>query len=177
MLYSLPTPHTRKAIGKILRTHGNNGQLLATIDDAELDNCTINSFIFILLQNKLVPFRIADMYIKSRTAYIIFEDIDSADAAMFLIGKTIYTHNTNTQENTSSLLESLIGYTLYNNNIKIGTITDAYEYSLNTILNVKRIDNEQEILIPYNKELVDTINSESATIHMNLPEGILDLNE
>ncbi len=58
---------------------------------------------------------------------------------------------------------------------EIGTAADILEYPGNEILVVER--DEQEILIPFNREICREINLNKRKIRVDPPEGLLDLNE
>jgi len=58
---------------------------------------------------------------------------------------------------------------------EIGTAADILEYPGNEILVVER--DEQEILIPFNREICREIDLNERKIRVDPPEGLLDLNE
>lgn len=175
MPHVFPTIHDCVPIGKIARTHGNEGFVLVNLHADYVSLCKELEYIFLEIQHKLVPFFIQSCKSKGGTTYIQFDDITTIQLAESLCGYTMYIHtNEITKEEDEGETHELIGYKLYNSSTYIGTITDVFEYSMNVVLSVET-DEEQEVLVPLANDLITEIQEDTKRIYMQLPDGVFDL--
>lgn len=175
MPHSFPTISDCVPIGKIARPHGNEGFVLINLHHNYTSICKEIEYVFLDIQNKLVPFFIQKCSIKGGATYIQFDDVTTIQLAEKICGFTLYIPSQLvSEEDEESEMHELIGCKLYNNKDFIGTICDVLEYSMNVVLSVET-SNEQEILIPFSSELIIELDSEKQLLIMNLPEGIFDL--
>ena len=126
----------------------------------------------------LVPFFIEEYRFKTDSAALVkFTDIDSAEQAQQLIGSTVYFENKYIEEGDEDevSLNYFIGFTVKDGDTEVGTITDIDDQTENWLFVVERGDDE--LLIPAHEEFITDIDHPNRVITMDLPIGLIDLND
>jgi 16S rRNA processing protein RimM len=167
-----------KKAGKVLKSHGKQGEILISTDFNLPDNITKLESIFIAIDEQLVPFFIENILPKSsKTAAVKLEDIDNAELANELISNEWfipeeYLYLFIEKEDTDP--EILIGFTLIDqDNHTMGEIKSIQHIPSNTLLEV---DIEGVLYdIPFNENTIISIDPEKKIVKNQIPEGLLDL--
>ena len=126
----------------------------------------------------LVPFFIEEYRFKTDSSALIkFIDIDSAEQAQQLVGSTVYFENKFIEEGDEEevSLNYFIGFDIKDGEALVGTITDIDDQTENWLFVVERDGNE--LLIPAHEEFITDIDHQNRTITMDLPNGLIDLND
>lgn len=166
------------SIGVLSKLHGYKGayQLYSerTIDD-DIEN---RESVFLEIQGLLVPFFIELVNVTSdNTAVIKFEDIDNPETAKEFVSCNVFVTPKKKSSGTSKKQkeEDFKGYTVIDKvQGNIGAVNDILNYNQNILLSVMKGDNE--ILIPVSEEIIQSIDPKKREIHINAPEGLIDLN-
>lgn len=137
-----------------------------------LSKCKV---FFLLITNKLVPFTIEQCSKKNNHMYVKFYDIETVEQAEEIQGMPIYIVNDFEDEDEEES-HYLLGYTIYSDQERIGTIEDVIEYPMHAVFEVVTADNNS-VLIPFAEDLIQNIDEEAETITMTIPEGLLDLED
>ena len=125
----------------------------------------------------LVPFFIEEYRFKTDSSALVkFLDIDSSEQAQQLVGSTVYFENKFIEEGSEDevSLNYFIGFTVKDGETYIGTITDIDDQTENWLFVIEHGDDE--LLIPAHEEFITDIDHQSRTITMDLPNGLIDLN-
>ncbi|MDE6843777.1 MAG: ribosome maturation factor RimM [Muribaculaceae bacterium] len=173
-------------IGKFQKTHALKGELNAVLD-TEPEFLTDGNAIVIDIDGIYVPFYCETIRNKGTFSYLIkLEGIDSESEAKPFVNKIIYAlkeavaeYNTDTQTDSDDIvfLDDLVGYYIIDNTLGlIGRITEVNDTTDNILFVVENSDGER-IFIPAVEDLISSINEESKSVEMILPEGLLILNE
>lgn len=173
-------------IGKFQKTHALKGELNAVLD-TEPEFLTDGNAIVIDIDGIYVPFYCETIRNKGTFSYLIkLEGIDSESEAKPFVNKIIYAlkeavaeYNTDTQTDSDDIvfLDDLVGYYIIDNTLGlIGRITEVDDTTDNILFVVENSDGER-IFIPAVEDLISSINEESKSVEMILPEGLLTLNE
>lgn len=159
------------SIGRVAGKHGFSGEVSLILSDSA-DRKAINkgNFIFVEFDGKGVPFLIESC--KANATVVKLSDINTIEEAAELEGKTIYS-TLKPNSNSESTHEEIIGFDVYQNQVKLGTIVNVEEYPAGLML-VVEID-ENQILIPLVESWILNVSPESKKIEMNLPEGLIEL--
>ena len=160
-------------IGQIGRTHGIKGEVTFSFTNDVWDRAE-SEYLFIRVEGILVPFFIKEYRFRSdSTALIKFLDYDTTDDVLFLVGCEVFFPHAltpNVKEDEEYTWRHFTGFTLYDENAGlIGTIDHIDESTQNILFQVG------ERLIPAAEEWITNINHKERTIHMTLPEGLLNL--
>lgn len=162
-------------IGEIRKTHGVKGEMML-ISNFPIDFEAIQEWIFLNLEECLVPFRVLNIReIGATSALIICKTIDSIEKANNYVGMDIYMPLASKTKNESmNEPTSFIGYNVINenNNEGLGKIINFIESDYNPLLEIETEDKEN-ILLPFNDEFI--LGLEENNLIVRLPEGLLDL--
>ena len=110
------------------------------------------------------------------SALVKFEDINSAEQAMQLIGSEVYFENKYIEEGEADevSLNYFTGFTIKDTDgATIGTITGIDDQTENWLFHVETVN--ADVLIPAHEDFIIEINHKDKIIEMDLPEGLLDL--
>lgn len=164
-------------IGRFNKPHGIHGEISLTFTDDVFDRGT-SPHIVCCIDNIFVPFFIEEYRFKSdSTALIKLIDIDNDDAAREFTNLDVYYPKSYYIEDEEEATpdDYFIGFTI--NDIthgKLGEVTAIDDSTINALFVVTTPD-EQELLIPIQEAFVCAIDEEERIIHMDLPEGLLDM--
>lgn len=166
-------------IGRIIKTHGINGEVVANID-CDIDIAEL-SCIILDIDGILVPFFAESTRQRSAESILIkIDGIDNEMQAAEIVNHDIYAKknelNIDEDENgeTGFYASDLIGYKAIENGICIGEIEDIDDSTENALFLVRNSDGKI-VYIPIADEYIDGIDENAMTINFILPEGILDL--
>ena len=160
-------------IGQIGRTHGVKGEVTFNFTDDVWDRAE-SEYLFLRVDGILVPFFLEEYRFRSdSTALVKFLDYDSANDVQFLVGSEVFFPHTLTPEMGEDEEYSwryFTGFTLFDEATGlIGNIDSVNDSTQNVLFQVG------ERLIPAAEEWIKDINHKERTIHMALPEGLLEL--
>ena len=170
-------------IGVLLKPHGIKGEILLELDidvDLEALRCVVLD-----IDGIFVPFFINSVRPRSvHSALITIDDINDDVSAKSMCGKDLYVF---TEELDSEIVEDLkggfylsdlIGYNLEVKNLGvIGKISDFDDSTENYLLIVDSTENEgKKIFIPLAQEFITGIDDIARKLEMDLPEGLIELN-
>jgi 16S rRNA processing protein RimM len=165
-------------LGSLLKTKGIKGEIIIKFNNDCSEEIQKLESIFIDVDNKLVPFFIENIKLKTLSTSIVkLEGIDEEEKAIEFIGSDFYISVDQSEVLQINKVESIdiTGYKVIDQNKNnIGVVLDFIDISKNPLLNVKT-DNG-EILIPAKDELIIEIDDDLQEIILNIPEGLLDIN-
>lgn len=163
-------------LGTITKTHGVDGKLVL-ITKTNLEKKDLREPIFIDIDGLLVPFFLLSLDEKRKDQYIIeLELVPDLDKAAELIGHDVYVENDDALLSESFDLSSLEGLLIIDQNIgELGPCRRIEEISGNYLLIVD-IDRE-EVMIPFTEDFIVEIFQEENYILLDLPEGLVELNQ
>lgn len=164
-------------IGQITKPHGLKGELSMNVDDDIFDRVDC-PYLICDVDGLLVPFFIEEYRFKTgSTALIKFADIDSSEKAQILIGSTVYFENKYIEDGDEEevSLNYFIGFTVKDGDKVLGPITDIDDQTENWLFVVEH--KEDELLIPAQEDFIVDIDHKKRIITMNLPTGLVELNE
>ena len=162
-------------IGRVGKTHGVKGEVQVQIDDDVFDRVDAD-YLILLVDGILVPFFMDEYRFKSdEIALVKFCDIETQEQARELTGCEVFFPRELAEADEHDMTYAeLVGYTvkdaIYNKVVgHIAFVDDATENIL--------FELEDGMLLPAPDELIVEIDQEEHTIIMNIPEGLLNLND
>ena len=134
------------------------------------------------IKGSKVPYFIENL--RGENVFIVhFEDVSDRDAAIALQSREIYLRPEDLLTDDERELEMeedgltyarLGGYAIIDASLgAIGTIEEIYDMPQQEMAMIRR--DGREILIPLNEQLISNIDDKGKTVHMDLPEGLLDM--
>ena len=178
----IPTDYQH--IGRTRKLHGIHGELKVEIQDRWLEDFLRAEVLFLEIQGQLVPHFVEQ--VRGGSALLIqFEDVADRDAALALTSKQIYLRQSDLladdqrefyAEEVSLQYTYLIGYQLVDAQLgPVGEIKDVLDMPQQEMAVVNYKDSEA--LVPLAEALIERIDDTTQTLHMRLPEGLLDLQQ
>ena len=166
-------------LGTIVRLYGFKGEVYAKLDVDYPEEYLEMESVFIELDNKLVPFFIEDAQFGSKGMLRIkFEDVDSEKSAKSLLKKPLYLPASILEDSkkVEYYFHEIIGFDVNDQNEgHLGKVIEVLEYPGNPIMKIEK--NEIEVLVPLQDAFVVSVIKKDQLINVNLPEGMLDLND
>ena len=161
-------------IGRLGKAHGVHGEVSFQFDDDVFDRVDAD-YLILEIDGILVPFFMEEYRFRSdELAIMKFVDIDTQEQARELIGVRVFFPRqlADDDETTSVSWAEIIGFQLIdaNTGITVGTITGIDDTTENFLFEVG------SMLIPAARELITDVDTQSHTITVNIPDGILTLN-
>jgi len=165
-------------IGFIRKTHGVWGELTLDFDPEFELSLSKSERLFLELDGLLVPFFIADegLWIKSsKSAIVKFEWVDNEEYARRLAGSLVFLFSSEiVSEEEDISISCFENYLLEDETLgPVGIITRIDDYSGNVVFTV--IKGNNELLIPFNIELLVSVDQQQRIIKLRIPDGLIDL--
>ena len=163
-------------LGTLTKTHGISGGLLLVTRIKGYRLKEKWEAVFLEIDGILVPFFVSSFEPGGRDEMIVyFDDITTRELASQLTGLHVYIQNKDTiPQQEMPDYKGLVGYLIVDRHLgEIGLINEIIEIPGNdlAVLDYKGV----EIQIPIQDELFEKIDHKHKTVHMILPEGLLEI--
>jgi len=164
-------------LGKVVSKYSFKGEVLVKLDTDEPEIYENMESVFVSLGNDLVPFFISRCRLhKSDLLRIDFEDVKDEPSADRIMGAELYL--------PLELLPPLSGNKFYFHEVIGFSLVDRVHGDIGTIRaindNVSQALFEaqkdgKDLLIPISDEIIEKVDRQKRTIHVNAPEGLVEL--
>ncbi len=166
-------------IGLFNKPHGIHGELQFTFTDDIFDRVDCD-YLICLLDGIFVPFFIEEYRFRSdSTALVKLEGIDTAERARMFTNVDVYFPVKHAEEAEDGELSwnFFVGFRMEDvRHGELGEVVEVDTTTVNTLFVVEQEDGE-ELLIPAQEEFIVEINQEKKLITVELPEGLLNLED
>lgn len=165
-------------IGKIGKPHGVKGELTLFFDDDVFDRVEAE-YLVLCVDGILVPFYMDDWRFKTgETALVKFTDIDTKEAASELTGcEVFFPKHLSDREEDDLTWDEIKGFEVVDaNHGNIGNVVSIDGSTVNVIMEVETAKGNI-ILVPANENLIKKVDPENRRIVVDLPDGLVDLND
>ena len=166
-------------IGLFNKPHGIHGELQFTFTDDIFDRVDCD-YLICLLDGIFVPFFIEEYRFRSdSTALVKLEGIDTAESARMFTNVEVYFPVKHAEEAEDGELSwnFFVGFRMEDvRHGELGEVVEVDTTTVNTLFVVEQEDGE-ELLIPAQEEFIVEINQEKKLITVELPEGLLNLED
>ena len=160
-------------IGRLGKAHGVKGEVSFQFDDDIFDRVDAD-YLVLDIDGILVPFFMEEYRFRNDTVCLVkFCDIDTQQRAQELTGCNVYFPRALAEEGEDMpSLASLVGFDIVDssNGKIVGKIATIDDTTANILFEL-----EDGTLIPANDDLVKDIDTEQQQIKMNIPEGLLEI--
>lgn len=167
-------------IGLFNKPHGIHGELQFTFTDDIFDRVDDCDYLVCLLDGIYVPFFMEEYRFRSdSTALVKLEGVDTAERARMFTNVEVYFPVKHAEEAEEGELtwNFFIGFQMKDvNHGNLGEVVDVDTATINTLFVVEREDGE-ELLVPAQEEFIVEINQQQRVITVELPDGLLHLEE
>lgn len=170
------------AIGRYNKPHGVAGEISATID-VDLETLQGLSCLVTDIDGIFVPFFVNACRPKSHeTVLLTIDGIDSEKEVSRLVNHDIYALKRDYRQESLDAdadgfpIDYFIGFELHDSDgQRVGEITDVDEQTENAIFIVDR--EGAELMVPASDDLIVEFDLDKKVMVMDLPQGLLDLND
>ena len=166
-------------IGLFNKPHGIHGELQFTFTDDIFDRVDCD-YLICLLDGIFVPFFIEEYRFRSdSTALVKLEGIETAERARMFTNVEVYFPVKHAEEAEDGELSGnfFVGFRMEDvRHGELGEVVEVDTTTVNTLFVVEQEDGE-ELLIPAQEEFIVEINQEKKLITVELPEGLLNLED
>ena len=166
-------------IGLFNKPHGIHGELQFTFTDDIFDRVDCD-YLICLLDGIFVPFFIEEYRFRSdSTALVKLEGIDTAERARMFTNVEVYFPVKHAEEAEDGELswKFFVGFRMEDvRHGELGEVVEVDTTTVNTLFVVEQEDGE-ELLVPAQEEFIVEINQEKKLITVELPEGLLNLED
>ena len=156
-------------IAKVLKSNGVDGDVLVSAPDIALEE--IQGPVLIDFDGLPAPFFIESCTRRGSGKYIIhLTDVCNLEDAEELVGRFLWSDEVEEDDDEA---QDFTGWKVLNRGDYIGTVTDYEPIPGNLCLYLKPAEDADEIIIPLHEDLIISIDEESLTLNLNLPDGLL----
>ena len=156
-------------IAKVLKSNGVDGDVLVSAPDVALED--LQGPVLIDFDGLPAPFFIESCSRRGTGKYIVhLTDVCNLEDAEELVGRFLMSDEV---EEEDDAVQDFTGWKVLNRGDYVGTVTDCEPIPGNLCLYLKPAEDADEIIIPLHEDLIISINEESLTLNLNLPDGLL----
>ena len=169
-------PERLTAIGTLGKPNGYKGDIVLIGDGVEPE---VDSFIFLEPDDLPVPWRVTSVRPKGLDYVLHLKGIESDEAASRLTGMSAYMADEDLPEEEDDdtvYLNDLVGFKVFEDGEEIGEITAVDDSTENVLFQIRSTAGKQ-LLVPAAEDFIDEIDMEHHQLHMDLPAGLIELND
>ena len=156
-------------IAKVLKSNGVDGDVLVSAPDVALED--LQGPVLIDFDGLPAQFFIESCTRRGSGKYIIhLTDVCNLEDAEELVGRFLWSDEVEEDDDEA---QDFTGWKVLNRGDYIGTVTDYEPIPGNLCLYLKPAEDADEIIIPLHEDLIISIDEESLTLNLNLPDGLL----
>ena len=163
-------------VGFFRKTHGVYGELVLEFDpqfETSIENANL---FFIEVDGLLVPFFVLDEGFRFKTyntAIINFDGVETEKYAKRFVGNSVYLFKRQIETTDEFITSAWVNYYLIDEQLgEIGLIEQVDDYSGNIVFTVNY--NGNELLVPFNEDLLIEIDQQKKILIMKLPDGLTE---
>ena len=156
-------------IAKVLKSNGVDGDVLVSAPDVALED--LQGPVLIDFDGLPAPFFIESCSRRGTGKYVIhLTDVCNLEDAEELVGRFLMSDEVEEEDDAA---QDFTGWKVLNRGDYVGTVTDYEPIPGNLCLYLKPAEDADEIIIPLHEDLIISIDEESLTLNLNLPDGLL----
>lgn len=165
-------------IGRLTHVHGVSGEVNFHFTDDVFDRADAE-YLFLQMDGLPVPYYIEEYRFKGNAdALMKFENVDTADAAGQICGADVYFPIALIPEQKAKPLtwNSLTGFEVSDRVAgSLGRVVSVDDSSANILLRVEK--DGKEFLLPFHEDLLVEYDNKKRRLLLDLPEGLLTIND
>lgn len=165
-------------LGKITKVFGLKGEVVVCLDTDEPEKYHQMESVFLLIGEEPVPFLVESVKVKNRSQLIVkFRDMDPEEAGSYVdTVLCLPLSSLPPLEGNKFYYHEIIGFQMTDEKAgPIGVCEEVLEYPHQALFRV--VSGEREVLVPIVDAFIRQVDRISRTIHLSLPEGLLEIYE
>ena len=156
-------------IAKVLKSNGVDGDVLVSAPDVALED--LQGPVLIDFDGLPAPFFIESCSRRGTGKYIVhLTDVCNLEDAEELVGRFLMSDEVEEEDDAA---QDFTGWKVLNRGDYVGTVTDYEPIPGNLCLYLKPAEDADEIIIPLHEDLIISIDEDSLTLNLNLPDGLI----
>ncbi len=166
-------------LGKIIKVHGYGGAVMLHPEEYVPEGLKVMEWVFIETEGKPVPFFISSVTEHASGNIVLkFDNYDNSETMTEFIGCRVLLNQEELEDDDEMPAHLILtGFKVYNPlNKYIGSVEKILSLPMQYML-VLRDKEDAEQLIPLNVDWVIGIDKDKKTIIMDLPDGIMNIND
>jgi 16S rRNA processing protein RimM len=163
-------------LGSITRTHGNKGGLVLVLETDQADQYKKLESVLLNINEELIPFFIKSLAVLKQDQFLITLEEIGQDEARQLLGTEVYLPLTHLPKLSGKQFyyHEVAGFTAIDKTAgTIGTIDYVLERAVQPVFVIAQ--GETEFYVPAIDEFIIEINRSKKEVHLDCPEGLLDI--
>lgn len=163
-------------LGYISRRVGNKGDVAFILDADNPSRYNKLESVFVEINNSLIPFFIKKIVISRNFATVTIDGINTVERADEMVGSGLFLPLSFLPplKEKKFYFHELNGFTVIDKNYgEIGIVESVLDFPQQAILQIKK--DKIEILVPAKEEFIISIDRTNKQIHINAPEGLIDI--
>jgi 16S rRNA processing protein RimM len=162
-------------IGKILRTRGNKGEVVASLSPGAAIPGE-GAAVELRSSKRSFPRTIERISVAGSEALIAFSDTGSIGEALKLVGCALWADGPAPE--AAARTDDWIGFQVFDLQGDFwGTVTSQPQFSLNQLLEVEDPSSGKTVYVPWHESLVVRLDRRAGTMVIDPPAGLRDLNK
>jgi len=162
-------------LGYVAKLHGFKGEVSLFLDVTNPEEYTSLDSVFIEINGQLTPFFVEDFQVRPKGfATVKLEGVDTEEDAKGIIRKNLYLPLTELPELSGKNFydHEVVGFLVTDVNFgPVGTLQQIIDLPVNPLIQVDA--NGKEVLIPFVKDLVQSVDREQKILTVKAPEGLI----
>lgn len=158
-------------IAKVLKSNGVDGDVLVSAPDVALEE--IQGPVLIDFDGLPAPFFIESCTRRGTGKYIVhLTDVSNLTDAEEMVGRFLWSDEVEEEEDAQ---HDFTGWKVLNRGELVGTVSDCEPIPGNYCLYLKPAagNSDDELMIPLHEDFILSLDEETMTLDLNLPEGLL----
>ena len=164
-------------LGKILKTFGNSGHVIAYLDVDQPENYQKMESVYIGIDDDRVPFFIRSVELRPKNqAILLFEDTLTAQDAEIYEGKELYLPISQLPklEGNKFYYHEIAGFTVIDKTHgNIGFLKSVMDLPRQSLLQIQ--SGNKEILVPLTDEILLKVDRDKKELQIDAPEGLIEI--
>lgn len=163
-------------LGHIVKPHGLQGELNVFFDTDEPEKYLELESVYLNMPGGLEPYHVEHVSPHQSRFLVKLEDIDSIEQAETLRNVSLHLPLSELPELPDGRFyyHQIIGYTVVDEQQgELGTVEEVYPDAVHPLLSMRY--EGKEVLVPLQEEIVLRADNTRQLLHVNLPEGLVDV--
>jgi len=156
-------------VGKVLKSHGVEGEILVGVRDLAPEDINIGEPVFVEFDGLPVPFFIRSFRQRGNDkAILAFEDINTLEDAEEFVGRALWMEEDLFEdEEADESYEDFVGWTVKG----VGPVTAFLDIPANPCLEVESAGGS--VILPLHEDLILSLDPATRTLELSIPSGLL----
>ena len=170
----MDTNHVK--VGTVVSKHGYKGSIKVSLLLSNIKALQDIDFIFLDIDRCLIPFKV-DMINSSSDNSIIMKlhELNSDEDASEVILKNVYLDKKHSKfkDEENFFYNELLNFIVFKDSKKIGKIVNINDKLPQPVFEI--LINDKKFMVPIHDDFIQKIDKEKKTIHIVIPDGLLEI--